>query len=109
MRRPLQPGEIASKLCGIAVSFEGPRTDYLCPTLPDRAKVDENTGSREAGLFLELADRGVEWRFSLYVLSFGDRPRSQILLCPERAARMDEKDFEPLFRLAIEDESRAMF
>ena len=62
-------------------------------TSPSSIELARRRGA--AGLLLELAQRARERLLAVLVLALGDRPRAEVLLGPERPARMHEQHLEP--------------
>ena len=69
--------------------------DHLSSRLLGFAKRQRLAARTVTRLFGKLALGSGERRFALGDQAFGNRPRSQILVAPERTAGMTEQNFKP--------------
>src|SRR6185312_8651876 len=92
---------------GIEIALDRPSGHVLAARLLDLAERRESAVRPPSGLFGELALRGGERRLVVAVFALGNRPNAVILLCPERAARMHEQDFEADAGAAVHQEAGA--
>src|SRR3954471_12664323 len=91
-RRPLHLEAVAAHRAGVEVAPRGPRRHLLAALLHDGPELDELVGGQpRAGLLLELAQGRHPRVFVGLVLALGDRPRTEVLLGPERAAGVHEQ------------------
>src|SRR5262249_60040548 len=79
---------------GVEIAFEPPGGDDLAPALNDLSQRKEIALRTGPGLLFEFALRRRERVLVLGIFPFRDRPGAQILLRPERAARMHEQDLD---------------
>jgi hypothetical protein len=93
-RRPLDPERVARKRRQDEIGFECPDMDHFAVPLLDRRQGNEVTQDDEIRLLGEFAPRRVEKLGTRLGEAFRDRPRPILLLGPERAARMREKDLQ---------------
>ncbi len=106
---PLDADEVAGEGGGVAIARAGEGGDGFAAGLPDGAEGVEWAGGGEAGFFGEFADGGFEGLLGWGEFAFGDGPCAAVFLCEERAAGMDEEDFEAAWGLSVEDEAGALF
>jgi hypothetical protein len=93
--RPLHLKRIAGQFCGVEGSFSGERDHALAAALPDLAKrLQWADGCSRAKLLGEFAARCLLRIFRLIDLALRDRPRSVVLVSPERSAGVDEQNLE---------------
>lgn len=104
-RRPLHLAVIARKFVRGAISFKAPGRNKFPSRLADGAQLDEFSVDREPCLFFEFAPSCRQRIFIGYTLAFGNRPCPEVLLRPQRPARMNEKDFDSAFIPAIEQQT----
>src|SRR5262252_9424216 len=88
-RRPFNPECVAVKCGRIAVAFKGPPCDRFPALLFHGAKLGERSGGLKSSFLFKFAFGGGQWLFVLPQLTFWQKPRAFIFLCPERTARMD--------------------
>src|SRR5262249_6336766 len=79
---------------GVEIAFESPGGDDLAPALNDLTQRKEIALRTGPGLLFEFALRRRERVLVFGIFPFRDRPGAQILLGPERAARMHEQDLD---------------
>src|SRR5262249_11852544 len=94
LRRPFKLEPVRGQRRGIEIAFESPGGDDLAAGLNDLTEREEialRTGPR---LLFEFALGHRERVLAFGIFPFRDRPGAQILLNPERAARMHEQDLD---------------
>src|SRR5215831_3323992 len=89
--RPFEREGIAADGRSVAVALESPGRDHLAARLLYRCEGDEGPARFDPRLLAELARGGDERLLARVVLSFGNGPGAEVLVLPERAARMDEQ------------------
>jgi hypothetical protein len=92
-RRPDPGGHSISNVL-LEIGFERPNVDHFAALLFHGGQRNETTQGGEVRLLGEFAPRRVEKIGAGLVEAFRDRPRSIVLLGPERAARMREQDLQ---------------
>src|ERR1017187_2230205 len=100
-RRPFHRKRVALQLGRIEVRANGPRKDQLAARLLEWLQSYEFTGRLNAGLFFELAFGCSQRVLLLHKLALRYRPGRIILLCPERAAGMNQQHFQTLVLFAV--------
>ncbi len=93
-------------LAGSQSPSKGPCDDYLSTCLFDCAKLREWPLRSKAGLLLKFAPCSLQRIFPFPIFSFRKRPCTFVLLRPERAAGMDEKDLQLPFPPSIHHQTR---
>src|SRR5262249_4451866 len=106
-RRPFERERVASERRNVEIGFAGPGDDRFPAWLLVRAEIEKLALDRRPGLLVEFASRGPQQVLVRVGESLRDRPRAQILLRPERPARMDEHDFQARWGLTVEEDARA--
>ena len=91
---PFQFKCITGEGCGIEVAGGGPGEDAFAAFLANGAQRLEGTLEDKAGLLPELADSGVQRRFVVGELPFGDGPAAGIFFLPVGAAGMHQEYLE---------------
>src|SRR5262249_11034195 len=87
--RPFDREGVAADRGSRRIALEGPGLDRLAARLFDRCELDEGSARLDAGLLRELARSGGERFLASVVLALGNRPGAQVLVLPERTARLD--------------------
>src|SRR5207244_555576 len=86
---------VARDLRDVEISLDRPSSHALAARLRDRAEIDRVAGrDLVAELLRELAPRGRERILVLAVLALRDRPRSRVLVRPERTAHVREQHLD---------------
>src|SRR5215467_11618289 len=92
--RPLEREGVAADGRGVTVTLEGPGRHHLAARLLHRREGDEGPARLDPRLLPELARGRDERLLAGVVLSLGNGPGAEVLVLPERAARMDEQHFQ---------------
>src|SRR5215510_12206201 len=111
-KRPDPRGHSIEKvLLRIAAASASPSkaqaSTILPPRLPDRRELNEGSARLDAGLLHELARSRGERFLAGVGLPLGNRPGAQVLVLPERTARMDEQHVQAVFAAAEHEQARA--
>src|SRR5262249_19404385 len=105
--RPFQLEGVGSQGHGIEVAFERPGGDDLAAALHDLAERKELALPGRAGFLLDLALGHRERVLAGDIFAFRDRPGAEILLRPERPARMHQQQLEAGAAPAVEQDAGA--
>lgn len=109
MRRPFHLELIAFDCRRIEIAADRPGEDRFAAGLTTRRQGAEFAGDHGSRFFGEFAYCCLERFLARLYLAFGDGPGAFVLLCPVRAAGMDEKNFERAFSYAVEQQPCALF
>ena len=93
-RRPFQLECVGLERFDVEVAFHRPRRHDLAARLHELAERAKLAVRARAGFLLELAHRDGERLLALGIFAFRDRPGAQVLLGPERPARMHQQHFD---------------
>src|SRR5262249_4611931 len=94
LRRPFQLEPVRGQRRGIEIAFESPGGDDLAAGLDDLTERKEIALRTGPGLLFEFALGHRERVLAFGIFPFRDRPSAQVLLGPERAARMHEQNLD---------------
>src|SRR5215470_1021449 len=105
--RPFDRECVATDRGGVRIALEGPSLDQLAASLLDRCELNEGPARLDARLLPELARSRGERFLAGVVLALGNRPGAQVLVLPERTARMDEQHVQTVAAAAEHEQARA--
>src|SRR5262249_24590192 len=105
--RPLEHEGVAHERRGIEIRAHRPGDDRLATRLTERAERDQLAVDREAGFLLKLTSGCRPLVLSLVDLTFRNRPRAFVLVCPVRATGMDEQHFQTPSAVTKRDDAGA--
>ena len=106
--RPLHLERIASEIGRIPIILNGPYVNDLAPRLPGFAERHYIAARTVTRLFRKLSLCRGKGSFIRRDQSFWNRPRSKVLLAPERPSGVTEQDFDVVAPSPIEEEARAL-